>query len=160
MPGIESCPCGRAAAYAACCGRYIDGGAAPPTAAALMRSRYTAYALGNENYLLQSWHASTRPTRLGLADASAVEWLGLTVRGGTRGAATDDAGTIEFVARYRRGGAIAQLHEDSRFVREHGRWFYVEGVTQPDAVGGSDKTGRNEPCPCGSGRKYQRCCGR
>ncbi len=145
MPGLASCPCGSVETYAACCGRYIDGAAMPPTALALMRSRYAAYALGNEGYLLQTWHASTRPARLGLADESAVEWLGLSVVGGTRGAAEDDVGTIRFVARYRNGGVIARLHEDSRFVREDGRWFYVDGVTTQHATTGSEKISRNEP---------------
>ena len=88
-----------------------------------MRSRYSAYVLGLEPYLLATWHASTRPAALDF-DAGA-KWLGLTVRGHR---ATDDGrAEVEFVARYRVQGRAVRLHENSRFVREGGRWFYVDG---------------------------------
>ena len=91
-----------------------------------MRSRYSAYVRGDADYLLATWHASTRPTTLDLDDAAATRWLGLDVRRHEQ-PATDHA-IVEFVARYRIGGAsAARLHEVSRFVREDGRWFYVNG---------------------------------
>lgn len=125
MPAPSRCPCHPDRAYADCCGPCHDGAAAP-TAEALMRSRYSAYVLGNANYLRATWHASTRPDSLDLADAAATRWLGLDVK---RHAMTgEDTAVVEFVARYRIGGAPAvRLHELSRFVREGGRWYYVDG---------------------------------
>ncbi len=122
-PRPSPCPCGRPATLAACCGRYIDGSAAAPTAEALMRSRYTAYTLRNTGYLLATWHVSTRPPTLELSDSP--RWLGLTVKQTTATGA--DTATVEFIARYRIGGRAQRLHEVSRFVREDGRWSYVDG---------------------------------
>lgn len=121
-PPADVCPCGSGRPLAACCGRYLDGHAAPPDAEALMRSRYTAYVLAREPYLLATWHASTRPTRL---DLTPTRWIGLTV---SRHEQQDaDHATVEFVARYKIGGRAHRLHETSRFVREEGRWYYVDG---------------------------------
>ena len=89
-----------------------------------MRSRYSAYALKLESYLLATWHSSTRPAALGLA-ADNTKWLGLEVKDHLPGSA--DRATVEFVARYKTGGRAGRLHEVSRFVREDGRWFYVDG---------------------------------
>jgi len=90
-----------------------------------MRSRYSAYVLGLEDYLLATWHASTRPVALNLDREAPSKWLGLEVRAH---AASDDTATVEFVARCRVGGRAQRMHETSRFVREDGRWFYVDGV--------------------------------
>jgi len=116
------CPCG-GADYAACCSRY-HGGVPAPDAATLMRSRYSAYVLRLEDYLLATWHPSTRPVTLDLA-ADSAKWLGLEVKNHTEESA--DYATVEFVARYKIGGRAHRLHEISRFVREEGRWFYVDG---------------------------------
>jgi SEC-C motif-containing protein len=116
------CPCG-GADYAACCGRYHNGEPAPD-ALTLMRSRYSAYALRLEPYLLATWHDSTRPATLDLA-ADNTKWIGLEIRKHT--AESEDRATVEFVARYKIGGRAARLHEVSRFVREAGRWFYLDG---------------------------------
>ncbi|HEY0501892.1 MAG TPA: YchJ family metal-binding protein [Lysobacter sp.] len=120
------CPCGRARPYAQCCGP-LHAGAPAPDAEALMRSRYSAYVLGDAAYLRASWHRDTRPDELELGDAAATRWLGLDVK---RHVAVDaDHATVEFVARYRVGGAPAvRLHELSRFVREDGRWYYLDGT--------------------------------
>ncbi|WP_435628000.1 YchJ family protein [Candidatus Ferrigenium straubiae] len=118
----KPCPCG-AADYAACCGRY-HGGVPAPDAAALMRSRYSAYALKLEAYLLATWHPSTRPAALDLA-ADDARWLGLEVK--KHHAESADRATVEFVARYKIGGRAHRLHEISNFVREEGQWFYVDG---------------------------------
>lgn len=123
-PTDDRCPCGSGSALLDCCGKYLDGHAAAPTAEHLMRSRYTAYVRMNAPYLLATWHASTRPTDLNL---SPTQWLGLTVR---RHEAQDaDHALVEFVARYKVGGRAHKLHETSRFVREEGRWYYVDGET-------------------------------
>ena len=91
-----------------------------------MRSRYSAYVRGDADYLLATWHASTRPDMLDFSDAAATRWLGLEVKRHQQRDA--DHATVEFVARYRVGGGSAvRLHELSRFVREDGRWFYVDG---------------------------------
>lgn len=128
-----ACPCGgrpASAPFAACCGRYLGHFAdhPAPDAEALMRSRYTAYALGDAEYLLATWHPSRRPQVLELDRGT--RWLGLTVR---RHAVQDEChASVEFVARSRQGGGPAQrLHERSRFVRERvagqWRWFYLDG---------------------------------
>ena len=90
-----------------------------------MRSRYTAYTLLREDYLLATWHSSTRPDDLGLADEVATKWLGLEVR--RHELLQPDHALVEFVARYKVNGRAHRLHEVSRFVRESGRWFYVGG---------------------------------
>jgi len=127
MTTPASCPCGIAAAYADCCGRYIEGGVLAPTAEALMRSRYTAYTLQREDYLLATWHGGTRPASLGLGDAAAGKWLGLTVKRHAPEAGNPDRAVLEFIARHKIDGRARRLHEISRFVRENGRWYYVGG---------------------------------
>ena len=116
-----SCPCGSPKSYAECCGPLHGGGDAV-TAEALMRSRYSAYALGDKDYLLRTWAESTRPTALA---AASPRWLGLKV---VRYREHGDEAEVEFVARFRQGGKVQLLHETSRFVREGGRWFYIDGV--------------------------------
>ena len=125
------CPCGRADAknrvfaYGACCGRYIDhrDESPAPDAEALMRSRYTAFVRENATYLQATWHESQRPLQLDFDEG--VKWLGLQVKGFKP--TGDDRAEVEFVARYRLAGRAVRLHERSRFVREGGRWFYVDG---------------------------------
>ncbi|MDE1143199.1 MAG: YchJ family protein [Paraburkholderia tropica] len=135
------CPCGGAAPnlkagakpprYAACCGRFIDGGELPATALELMRSRYTAYVLGDTAWLRASWDPATCPADLDAnADApeapDAPRWLGLAIK---RHETVDEThARVEFVARYKSGGRGHRLHELSRFTRgEDGRWRYVDG---------------------------------
>ena len=128
MIGANSpCPCGSGNTYTACCELFIDGGIATPNAELLMRSRYCAYTLGREDYLLATWHAGTRPARLGLAQGPAVKWLGLEVKRHQSDPEDADRAVVEFVARHKVGGRAQRLHEVSRFVRENGRWFYVDG---------------------------------
>lgn len=120
----EPCPCDPASAYSSCCGRFIDGTEQAPTAQALMRSRYTAFVRERADYLLATWHASTRPATVEF-ESLPPRWLGLDVR---RDETLDaDHATVEFVARLRIGGRARRLHEVSRFVHEAGRWFYVAG---------------------------------
>jgi SEC-C motif-containing protein len=121
-----ACPCGTALPYGRCCGRYHAGPQRlqAPGAQALMRSRYSAFVLGLPDYLLETWHPSTRPASLD-ADPPGLKWLGLSVKAETRPDA--DHATVEFVARSKLGGRAHRLHETSRFVREGGRWFYLDG---------------------------------
>jgi len=118
------CPCGSGRGYAACCGRYHAGEAAPD-AEALMRSRYSAFVLGLEDYLRATWHPATRPAALDLNAPPRPQWLGLTVASHTPVDATH--ATVEFVARYKLNGRAHRLHEVSRFERVDGRWLYVDG---------------------------------
>ena len=125
MAVVTVCPCGSGKAFADCCGRYLDGGAAAPTAEALMRSRYTAYTLQREDYLLATWHASTRPVQLGLAGEVQTKWIGLDVKRHEQ--QDENHAIVEFVARHKVNGRAHRLHETSRFVREDGHWHYVDG---------------------------------
>lgn len=122
---MEACPCASGKRYASCCGRLHAGAENAPTAEALMRSRYSAYVQGLESYLLATWHESTRPASLNLAEDAATKWLGLDVKRHQQSDATH--AIVEFVARYRIAGRGHRLHEISNFVREDGRWFYVDG---------------------------------
>ncbi|WP_189109743.1 YchJ family protein [Streptomyces camponoticapitis] len=119
------CLCGLPASYGECCGRFHSGTAAAPTAERLMRSRYSAFAVNNEPYLLSSWHPATRPSRVGLDPA--MRWAGLEILASTEGSAFHTTGTVTFRARYTRRGEEGALHERSRFERYEGAWVYVEG---------------------------------
>lgn len=119
------CPCGNSKQYSDCCGRYLDHGEVAAAAEHLMRSRYTAYTLNREDYLLTTWYHSTRPAALGLANQPCNQWLGLTVKRHEQSAS--DQAIVEFIARYKINGRAYRLHEISRFVREGGSWFYVDG---------------------------------
>ncbi|MFO7578627.1 MAG: YchJ family metal-binding protein [Nitrosomonas halophila] len=119
------CPCGSQEQYSECCGRYLEKQASAPSAVALMRSRYTAYTLGREDYLLTTWHQTTRPASLELTREPPSKWLGLAVKRHEQVA--PDRAVVEFVARYKIGSRAYRLHEVSRFVYEAGQWFYVDG---------------------------------
>jgi len=118
------CPCGSGLDLAACCGQWHHGlmaGVHAPTPETLMRSRYSAYVLGLIDYLVATWHPSTAPGDLELQP---VKWLGLEVR---HAESSGDAGVVEFVARCKISGRAERMHELSRFVREQGRWYYIDG---------------------------------
>lgn len=136
MAQKQPCPCG-GGMYATCCAPYIEGAAVPDTPERLMRSRYTAYTLKNEPYLLATWHPSTRPQEQLIDPAEKLQWLGLEVKSALRlrqrkADAAPDEDFVEFVARYRINGRAYRLHEISRFRREDVdgalRWFYVDGT--------------------------------
>ncbi|MFC9789580.1 YchJ family protein [Rhodococcus sp. NPDC127528] len=126
MDPSARCPCGSGETYGACCGRFHSGEVTAPTAERLMRSRYSAFAVGDADYLLRTWHPSTRPDRLDLDPDQ--RWLRLDVVATTGGGMFDAAGTVEFVAYYRESGIRESLHENSRFVREDGQWLYVDAL--------------------------------
>jgi SEC-C motif-containing protein len=119
----NDCPCGSGREYADCCGLFHRGAIAPD-AEALMRSRYSAFALDLEPYLLATWHPDTRPASLNLAAEPAMKWLGLDVKRHEQSDA--DHAIVEFVACYKVNGRAHRLHEVSRFVREGGRWLYLD----------------------------------
>ena len=148
------CPCGSGAPLEACCGPVIAGSPAP-TAEVLMRSRYTAFVQGNITHIRSTY---AREHRADVSnDLPSVDWTGLEIMGTSGGGAGDDTGTVDFAAHYRQDGTLRTHRENSNFHREDGRWLYVDGVIAPQAPAG--KTGRNDPCPCGSGKKFKKCCG-
>lgn len=121
-----SCPCCSGKKYLQCCGRYLDHGQPAPSAEALMRSRYSAYVLKRQDYVLATWHPSTRPEKLDLAADAQTKWLGLDVKRHELTAL--DQAIVEFVARYKINGRAQRLHEISRFIQLDQRWYYVEGT--------------------------------
>ena len=124
------CPCDSGQTYVDCCGAWHLGllqGLHAPTPEALMRSRYSAYVLGLIDYLLATWHPATAPGELELPP---LKWLGLEV---LLAQSTAQAGVVEFVARCRENGRAQRMHETSRFVREQGRWYYVDGIIEVQA---------------------------
>lgn len=134
-----------------------------PTPEALMRSRFTAYAQGNLDHIENTHAAEVRDDfnrSAAEATANSVKWVSLEISGTSGGGEGEDTGTVEFAARFRKDGEVLIHHELSNFRREEGRWLYVDGKmnpkTNPRRV---EKIGRNQPCPCGSGKKYKKCCG-
>ncbi|MFE0750937.1 YchJ family protein [Gordonia sp. NPDC058843] len=122
----ERCPCLSGLVLGDCCGPVLAGERAAPTAEALMRSRFTAFALGDRNHLLVSWHPDTRPATLDLDES--MRWYRLDIDSTQAGSPFDADGEVTFTAYYRRGAERGFLHERSRFTRSDGRWVYVDGV--------------------------------
>lgn len=159
---MTPCPCGSGRDIEACC-QPIIAGAPAPTAEALLRSRYTAFTRGDIDYLAQTLGPDLRAdfdeveARNTAADA---HWQGLDVRSVSGGGADDDSGSIEFVARFRLRGQQRVHHELAEFGRVDGRWLCTDGQTDPKAPPRQVvKVGRNDPCTCGSGKKFKKCCG-
>ena len=119
-----------------------------------MRSRYSAYALGELAYLKTTWHADFCPPDLALEPA--IRWIGLEILAFEDG---ENAARVEFEARFLTHDRVDAVHECSSFVREQGKWLYTEGKMLPPGFT-PWKPGRNENCPCGSGKKFKRCCAR
>lgn len=149
-----------------CCGPFIEGKQKAPTAEALMRSRYSAYVVKNIGYVDETQvtvpgEEFNKEEALKWADSS--EWLGLEIKKTTKGQAADNTGTVEFVALYKDKASGTELrhHETSLFSRQNGDWKFREGQihgAQP-LKRLEPKIGRNDPCSCGSGKKYKKCCG-
>lgn len=159
---MSTCPCNSNLEYSACCEPFIKGGAKPPTAEKLMRSRYTAYTLAEIDYIEKTTDPASRPhfDRNGsLQWAKNSEWLGLEILKTEAGTENDTKGLVEFVARYRYEGVERAHHERSEFRKRDGQWYFVDGKLVQEPVRVGEKIGRNDPCPCGSGKKYKKCCG-
>ncbi len=159
---MSQCPCGSTKNYSDCCEPIIKGVKKAPTAEALMRSRYTAFAKGELDHVEKSHHSSTRD-ELDMESvkswANNSEWLGLEIRELDKGLEKDLTGTVEFKCKFNFNGAEQTHHELSTFKKENGEWFFVDGVMKNNTVRRNEpKVGRNDPCPCGSGKKAKKCC--
>ena len=161
---MTKCPCCSGLASADCCDPFLDGSRLPQTAEQLMRARYTSYTRANIPFLMDTLHPSNRnedDERSARQWASESEWLGLDILDTSAGQAGDGEGRVEFIARFRnRKGEIQTHHELSTFVKQDGRWLFKEArAPQPaPAQRAAPKVGRNDPCPCGSGKKFKKCC--
>jgi len=157
MTNRNICPCNSGRLYSSCCEPLIDGNKSATTAEAMMRSRYTANVVKDVEYLLKTWHSSTKPKYM--LSATIPELYGLQIVRTKEGSEADDRGVVEFKAKSILQNKIWNLHEISHFVKEKDQWLYVDGdlLESPPAI--TNKIGRNEPCPCGSGKKFKKCCG-
>ena len=160
-----SCPCGNEPSFEECCGPYLAGDAKADTAETLMRSRYTAYTREDIDYIVATHDASSRDDidREGAAQwAKQATWEALQIINTEGGGAEDDEGLVEFIARYQMEGQVMSHHERATFKRVDGEWFFLDGdiVKRKPVKREGKKVGRNEPCPCGSGKKYKKCCGK
>jgi SEC-C motif-containing protein len=162
---MTQCPCGSNKTLEECCGPYLAGDARPPTAEALLRARYSAFATHEVDFIVDTIHPSKRKD----ADAPALrkwshesEWLGLEIVSTRNGREADSTGEVEFVASYKADGEELEHHERGEFRREGGSWYFWDGkLVGPGPVRREGpKVGRNDPCPCGSGKKHKKCCGR
>lgn len=172
-----NCACGLPASFEKCCGPYISGKNFPETAEQLMRSRYTAYTLSDINYIKKTLAPESQKdfdVKASKEWASKAEWLGLKIAGVKNGTATDKKATIDFTVTYKEDGKKLEHHEISDFRKdENGHWLFVDGdahtheegqghhhhAKQETVVRAGPKIGRNDPCSCGSEKKYKKCCG-
>ena len=159
-----TCICGKGESLETCCGPALNGTAWPETAEGLMRARYSAYATGNVDFVLKSHD----PATAGEIDRKNTEtwsknsqWLGLEILSTEKGAATDEEGIVEFLAKYKLGNVMVPHRERAEFKKINGKWYFMDGkeLNAPPARHEGPRIGRNDPCPCGSGKKYKKCCG-
>lgn len=155
------CPCSPEKEFDQCCGPYLAGEAMAPTAEILMRSRFTAYVRDDHPYLLRTWESEHRPKAKELEGETGIHWTGLKILRTEAGGPDDQEGVVEFIANFQASGTAQSLHEVSTFVREDGQWVYVDGdIVRSKPIRNAIKIGRNDPCHCGSGKKYKKCCAR
>lgn len=159
-----SCPCGLGESLETCCLPIIKGETKAKTAALLMRARYSSYTTGDIDFIVDSTHPDHREdmdVNEIKAWSSKSEWKGLEIVDTAEGTERDDWGMVEFKAHFALGGQDHVHYERSEFVKIDGDWYFVDGepiVAQVQRNGA--KVGRNEPCPCGSGKKFKKCCGK
>jgi SEC-C motif-containing protein len=159
-----TCPCGKGDSLETCCGPFIDGTKRPATAEDLMRSRYSAFATHNVDYILDT-HDPDRVSEIDRKNTEAwakdSEWLGFELVSSDKGGVDDDAGVIEFVAKYKVKGLAIDHRERAIFRKHNGRWYFVDGqmIGGPPVRRTEPRIGRNDPCTCGSGKKYKKCHG-
>jgi SEC-C motif-containing protein len=160
-----TCICGKGESTETCCGPLLERQRRPDTAEALMRSRYVAYATGDIDYIIDTHD----PKRVEEVDRASTEtwskqsqWLGLEILGTEGGGPDDERGIVEFCARYKLKNMTVSHRERAEFRKHEGRWVFVDGkeVPAPPVRNDEPRVGRNDPCPCGSGKKHKKCCGK
>ncbi len=158
---MSLCPCGSQLDYQQCCGPAHQDHHQVTTAEQLMRSRYSAHVLGLVDYVVKTYHPSchAEKQRAGIAESINSRWCKLEVLNRAGGSDADEA-FVEFKAYFLDGERLYCLHENSRFVRENQLWYYIDGTFPADAAPEFVKIGRNDLCPCGSGKKFKKCCGK
>lgn len=160
---LLGCECGSKSRFKNCCEPYLKGESWPQTAEALMRSRYTAYTKKNYEFLKNSLHPKMRhdydENNVRQWAENAI-WKGLEVKTVDKGLKDDAEGSVEFVARFEMDEKPHEHHELARFKKSEGRWYFYDGrMLGAGTVRREEpKVGRNDPCPCGSGKKYKKCC--
>jgi len=155
------CPCGSQLSFAKCCQIYHEGKKPAPTAEALLRSRYSAFVTGAVDYILDTHHPETRDQikREEILDWSKnSEWLNLTMHTIERGTTKDEDGIIDFTARYGQGGREVDHREKSEFRKKDGAWYFYDVYKNKPIRHETPLLGRNDPCSCGSGKKFKKCC--
>ncbi len=159
----EECPCCSGRQLNQCCGPKLRYGEVAKTAEELMRSRYSAFALEEVDYIMETHDPTTRHEvdREEIASWSEhSDWTGLSVVGVERGSESDSQGKVEFVAHYLSEEKEQSHHELADFVKKDGRWYFTDGaMVRSTYRRESPKIGRNDPCFCGSGKKFKKCCG-
>lgn len=156
MTNELACPCGSKIDYSVCCEKLIAGIAVAQTAQQLMRSRFSAFAKNEIDYLIATWHPSKRHEinrQSLLKTAESCDWLSLSILDTAEGQQADEQGEVEFLAIFKEE-KLEAMQERSRFVKENGQWFYLGGVQKKPVL-----PGRNDPCWCGSGKKSKKCHG-
>jgi len=161
---MDLCPCGSNVSYDTCCRPLIKGEQKAITAEQLMRSRYTAYVKKELDYILTSLHPAHRADydeESSRTWAENAEWHGIKIQHTDRGGPEDDEGQVEFTVSYTEKGIKQEHHERSTFKKEKGTWYFETGTTMPrPIIRALPKTGRNDPCSCGSNKKFKKCCGK
>jgi SEC-C motif-containing protein len=160
---MNICPCGATQAYETCCEAIIKGQKPAETAEQLMRSRYSAYVMKEIDYLRTSLHPDQRADfneKTTRAWAEGAEWHGLEITGSTGGGPDESEGRVEFSVSYTEKGVKKDYRERATFSKKDGTWYLVSGepLRAKQVVRAATKTGRNDPCICGSGKKYKKCC--
>jgi SEC-C motif-containing protein len=157
------CPCGSGNPYSECCEQIISGARQATTAEQLMRARYSAYVFARMDFVFDSTHPDHRQgyDHAGTKEwAETAEWQGLEIIGTSKGGSDDSVGEVEFIARFIEKGDNREHHEAGQFKRKDGSWYFTEGkMVRPKPLAVT-KVGRNDPCTCGSGLKYKKCCGK
>lgn len=160
---MSNCYCGSGVSYSDCCEPLITGAQSAQTAEQLMRARYSAYVGVQMGFIFETTHPDHREgyDHAGTKEwAESSEWQGLEIIDTIKGGVDDVVGQVEFIARFKEKGEQRCHHENAQFVIDNGRWLFTEGIMVKPKPLFVNKIGRNDPCLCGSGVKYKKCCGR
>jgi SEC-C motif-containing protein len=160
---MSNCYCGSGTTYADCCEPIIGGKHPAETAEQLMRARYSAYVGAQMDFVFETTHPDHRQgyDHAGTKEwAESSEWLGLEIVGTEKGGPADERGEVEFIARFNEKGVPREHHENAQFKKDNGQWYFTDGTMVKPKPITVNKIGRNDPCTCGSGLKYKKCCGK